>query len=187
MQKSMKNSLLKRLYLIKRTSFSLTKSAHEAIANIAKFEKGKLALGIEDIIGAMNELEKMGEKFDFKASLKPKTKRIRKTYAVFSYNLEWLKKRAEADNISRDLLLEAIALKMEPLIVNEDTLRAQNYLKLYEGHIQSLYKNMLKVEKIIVSELPKNDALINKYRTQVEAFGRLVVHFIKKELPDDIE
>lgn len=152
-----------------RTTFRISQEGHDAIKIISKKYGIKNAEVFNMASSLIQEINQ--NKIDLTSLKRIKGKTLRKTYLIDKLTLSKLRKFASEMNISRDLILDKMAIILKTLLDKELTEKHRKYSNVLENIINPLLNQTEKLEKQLKKELEEDDPIISR-------FGLIIVMII---------
>jgi hypothetical protein len=142
-----------------RTTFRISKEAHDAIKHISKVFKIKNTEVFDSFLPNFQELKKQIKDLDMPSLSNIKGNATRKTYLINKSTLLNIEKVAKEEKISRDSFVDFMSLVLKLLCDKRLSKEKSKYEKVLEEIINPFWEHAEKIEKDIIKELGKDDPL----------------------------
>lgn len=146
-----------------RTTFRISKAAHDAIKQVSKIYKIKNTEVFDAFLPNFQEVKKQIKDLDMPSFSNIKGNATRKTYLINKSTLLNIEKAAKEEKISRDSFVDFMSLALKILCDTKSSKEKSKYEKVLEEIINPFLKHAEKIEKDIIKELGNDDPAVSRF------------------------
>lgn len=146
-----------------RTTFRISKEAHDAIKHVSKVFKIKNTEVFDWFLPIFQGLKKNEKSGSGIAPYSVKDTATRKTYLINKSTLLNIEKAAKEEKISRDSFVDFMSFALKLLCDKRLSKEKSKYEKVLEEIINPFWEQAEKIEKDIIKELGKDDPLTSGF------------------------